>query len=78
MDGTALMEKINSATGFIRFWVVLSVGWIMLLMTVGLSQNGLWGFLSKLNSKSFMLFILPPVLLLGIGYFLRWVFRGFR
>jgi len=72
------MEKINSATGFIRFWVVLSVGWIMLLMTVGLSQNGLWGFLSKLNSKSFMLFILPPVLLLGIGYFLRWVFRGFR
>ena len=78
MDGTALMEKINSATGFIRFWIVLSVGWIMLLMTVGLSQNGLWGFLSKLNSKSFMLFILPPVLLLGIGYFLRWVFRGFR
>ena len=78
MDGTALMEKINSATGFIRFWVVLSVGWIMLLMIVGLSQNGLWGFLSKLNSKSFMLFILPPVLLLGIGYFLRWVFRGFR
>ena len=72
------MEKINSATGFIRFWIVLSVGWIMLLMTVGLSQNGLWGFLSKLNSKSFMLFILPPVLLLGIGYFLRWVFRGFR
>ena len=72
------MEKINSTTGFIRFWVVLSVGWIMLLMTVGLSQNGLWGFLSKLNSKSFMLFILPPVLLLGIGYFLRWVFRGFR
>ena len=78
MDGTALIEKINSATGFIRFWIVLSVGWIMLLMTVGLSQNGLWGFLSKLNSKSFMLFILPPVLLLGIGYFLRWVFRGFR
>ena len=78
MDGTALMEKINSATGFIRFWIVLSVGWIMLLMTVGLSQNGLWGFLSKLNSKSFMLFILPPVLLLGIGDFLRWVFRGFR
>ena len=78
MDGTALMEKINSATGFIRFWIVLSVGWIMLLMTVGLSQNGLWGLLSKLNSKSFMLFILPPVLLLGIGYFLRWVFRGFR
>ena len=78
MDGTALIEKINSATGFIRFWIVLSVGWIMLLMTVGLSQNGLWGFLSKLNSKSFMLFILPPVLLLGIGDFLRWVFRGFR
>ena len=78
MDGTALIEKINSATGFIRFWVVLSVGWIMLLMTVGLSQNDLWGFLSKLNSKSFMFFILPPVLLLGIGYFLRWVFRGFR
>ena len=78
MEGTALMEKINSATGFIRFWIVLSVGWIMLLMTVGLSQNGLWGFLSKLNSKSFMLFILPPVLLLGIGDFLRWVFRGFR
>ena len=78
MDGTALIEKINSATGFIRFWIVLSVGWIMLLMTVGLSQNGLWGFLSKLNSKSFMLFILPPVLLLGIGYSLRWVFRGFR
>ena len=78
MDGTALIEKINSATGFIRFWIVLSVGWIMLLMIVGLSQNGLWGFLSKLNSKSFMLFILPPVLLLGIGDFLRWVFRGFR
>ena len=78
MDGTALIEKINSATGFIRFWIVLSVGWIMLLMTVGLSQNGLWGFLSKLNSKSFMLFILPPVLLLGIGYSLRWIFRGFR
>mgnify|MGYP004317319225 FL=1 len=72
------MEKINSATGFIRFWVVLSVGWIMLLMTVDLSQNGLWGFLSKLSFRSFMLFILPPVLLLGIGDFLRWVFRGFR
>ena len=78
MDGTALMEKINSATGFIRVWVVLSVGWIMLLMTVDLSQNGFWGFLSKLNSRSFMLFILPPVLLLGIGYSLRWIFRGFR
>ena len=78
MDGTALMEKINSATGFIRFWVVLSVGWFMLLVTVDLSQNGLWGFLSKLNPRSFMLFILPPVLLLGIGYSLRWIFRGFR
>ena len=72
------MEKINSATGFIRFWVVLSVAWIMLLLVVGISQNGLWGFLSKMNFQSSMLFVLPPVLLLGIGYFMRWVFRGFR
>ena len=72
------MDKVNSKTGFIRFWVVLSVGWIMLLMTVDLSQNGLWGFLSKMNFQSSMLFVLPPVLLLGIGYFMRWVFRGFR
>ena len=72
------MEKINSITGFIRFWVVLSMGWILLLSVVGLSQNGLWGFLSKMNFQSSMLFVLPPVLLLGIGYFMRWVFRGFR
>ena len=72
------MDKINSKTGFIRFWVVLSVAWIMLLLVVGISQNGLWGFLSKMNFQSSMLFVLPPVLLLGIGYFMRWVFRGFR
>ena len=78
MDGTAFMKKSHSATGFTRFWVVLSVGWIMPLMIVDLSQNGLWGFLSKLNSRSFMLFILPRVLLLGIGYSLRWIFRGLR
>jgi len=72
------MEKINSKTGFIRFWVVLSVAWIMLLLVVGISQNGLWSFLSKMNFQSSMLFVLPPVLLLGIGYFMRWVFRGFR
>ena len=72
------MDKINSKTGFIRFWVVLSVAWIMLLLAVGLSQDGLSGFLSEMNFQSFMLFVLPPVLLLGIGYFMRWVFRGFR
>jgi len=72
------MDKINSKTGFIRFWVVLSVAWIMLLLVVGISQNGLWDFLSKMNFQSSMLFVLPPVLLLGIGYFMRWVFRGFR
>ena len=72
------MDKINSKTGFIRFWVVLSVAWFMLLLVVGISQNGLWGFLSKMNFQSSMLFVLPPVLLLGIGYFMRWVFRGFR
>ena len=72
------MDKINSKTGFIRFWVVLSAAWIMLLLVVGISQNGLWGFFSKMNFQSSMLFALPPVLLLGIGYFMRWVFRGFR
>ena len=72
------MDKINSKTGFIRFWVVLSVAWIMLLLAVVISQNGLWDVLSKMNVQTFMLFVLPPVLLLGIGYFMRWVFRGFR
>ena len=72
------MEKINSKTGFIRFWVVMSVGWIILLLAVGLSQDGLSDFLSEMNFQSFMLFALPPFLLLGIGYFMRWVFRGFR
>ena len=72
------MDKINSKSGFIRFWVVLSVGWIILLLAVGLSENGLWGFLSKMDFQSFVLFVLPPVLLLGMGYFMRWVFRGFR
>ena len=72
------MDKVNSKSGFIRFWVVLSVGWIILLLAVGLSENGLWGFLSKMDFRSFMLFVLPPVLLLGMGYFMRWVFRGFR
>ena len=78
MERKFLMEKINSKTGFIRFWIVLSVGWIMLLLAVGLSQDGLSDFLSKMNFQSFMLFVLPPVLLLGMGYFMRWVFRGFR
>jgi len=50
----------------------------MLLLAVGLSQNDFWGFLSKMDFQSFMLFVLPPVLLLGMGYFMRWVFRGFR
>ena len=72
------MDKVNSKSGFIRFWVVLSVGWIILLLAVDLSENGLWGFLSKMDFRSFMLFVLPPVLLLGMGYFMRWVFRGFR
>ena len=72
------MDKINSKRGFLRFWVILSVGWIILLLAVGLSENGLWDFLSKMDFRSFMLFVLPPVLLLGMGYFMRWVFRGFR
>ena len=72
------MKKINSKTGFIKCWLVLSVGWIMVLSAVGLSQKGLWGFLSNMNFQSFMPSVLPPVLLLGIGYFMRWVFRGFR
>ena len=72
------MEKINSKIGFIRFWIVLSVAWIMLLLAVGFFQNGIWGFISKVNFQSFILFVLPPVLLLGIGYFMRLVFRGFR
>ena len=72
------MEKINSKTGFIRFWVVMSVGWIILLLAVGLSQDGLSGFLPEMNFQSFMLLVTPPVILLGIGYFMRWVFRGFR
>ena len=56
----------------------MSVGWIILLLAVGLSQDGLSDFLSEMNFQSFMLFALPPFLLLGIGYFMRWVFRGFR
>jgi len=43
------MEKINSKTGFIRFWVIMSVGWIILLLSVGLSQDGVSGFLSEMN-----------------------------
>ena len=72
------MEKINSKIGFIRFWIVLSVAWIMLLLAVGFFQNGIWGFISKVNFQSFIFFVLPPVLLLGIGYLMGWVFRGFR
>ena len=72
------MDKINFKSGFIRFWVVLSVGWIIFLLTLGLSQNGLWGFLSKMNLQFFMILILPSILLLGIGYVMRWVIRGFR
>ena len=72
------MDKVNSKTGFIRFWVVISVGWIILILAVSLSQDGLSDFIFKMDFQSFMLFVLPPFLLLGIGYFMRWVFRGFR
>ena len=72
------MEKINLKNGFIRFWVVLSVVWGLLVLGVaskeGLPQDDV------IEGVLFFIFLwlFPLILLLGIGYVIRWVIRGFR
>ena len=69
MDGDQLKdhEQDQLEDWIYRFRFVLSVTWIMLLLTLGLSENSLWGLFTNKNFHSSMLFVSPPFLLLDVG-----------
>jgi hypothetical protein len=62
--------------GFSRLWLVLTVLWVALVALVTwlvwISNNPLVPDLIVLGAVG------PPLIVLAIGAFLRWSFRGFR
>ena len=73
------MEKINWKNGFIRFWIALSVGWGLLILVVAFGTGLPYKYdVIKGVLVFIFLWLFPSILLLGIGYVIRWVIRGFR